>query len=367
MKHSILITVSLLVTVLVNAQKGFVVEGTVKGLTNDSIHLVKVYDGKPLYSTIAKDGQFIFKHEGKFLGDKVMLSGAGMKNRTAFYIEPGKIKIEGDLKAIAISGTPSNDAQNKYNSEVAPLDARVGDSRRKLREAKDPVEKERLTKLVTLQLDSFYSFRRTFARQHNNTILAPEFLSAGTGGLTYADMKELIGALDPKTPENWYTNRLKKRGEVLGQTDFGKKLPDFTLPDTSGSPVRFSSLKGKIVLVDFWASWCAPCREENQNVRKLYEKYSKDGFDVISVSIDDKKEKWTAAIVQDKLPWYHVSSLTGWDCPTANSLGVTYGMSGVPYTLLVGRDGRVIGHNVRGVKLEEKLAELFSQKSMKGF
>lgn len=359
MKKYLFIAVLVLRAAIMQAQKGFILEGTITGLSDDSLQLVKVYDGQVLYGTVAKDGKFIFKQDGHFIGDKVMLTGAGLKTRTQFYIEPGTIKVEGNLETIAVSGTPSNDAQAKYTTEVAPIEKKISSLRQQIKNEPDKIAKEKLMTELGQQYDLFYAFRKSFAKRHNNTILAPEFLSAGTGELTYADMKALIASLDPATPENWYTNRMKRRCEALGRTDVGQVLPDFTLPDTSGNNVTFSSLRGKIVLVDFWASWCKPCREENQNVLKLYQKHNKDGFTVISISIDEKRERWVDAIRQDKLSWCHVSSLTGWDCPVSNSLGVTYGMSGVPYTLLVGRDGKVIGHNIRGEKLEEKLGELF--------
>lgn len=343
----------------VQGQKGFIIKGNINGLADDTIKLVKVYNGDVLYKTVSKNGSFQFVQNGAFLGDKVLISGGGLKIRPQFYIEPGEIILQGNMEKVTASGTPSNDAMAKYIAASAPMDKRIADLRLKLKNETNSASKQELTAALSAQLDAFYTHRKAFAKSHNNTILAPEFLSAGTGQLTYADMRALLSALDPKTPENWYTNRLKRRTEVLGKTDFGKVLPDFTLPDTSGKSVTFSSLRGKVVLVDFWASWCAPCREENQNVRKLYQQYQKDGFDVISVSIDDKKEKWVQAINQDQLPWWHVSSLTGWDCPTANNLGVTYGMSGVPYTLLVDRDGKVIGHNVRGEKLEAALKQIF--------
>ncbi len=342
------------------AQKGYVVEGNITGMTDGTIEMKKVYDGKVLNEAEVKGGKFTFKQDGKFVGDKVMIAGAGVR-RFEFYIEPGKIIITGDVKGpITVSGTPSNDALTKYLNDVAPIEKKIADLRRQILAQKDTVEKKKLERDLGYQYESvFYPMRKNFAKTHNNTILAAEFLSAGTGELQYKDMKALLGGLDPKTPENWYTNRLKNRLKILEKTDIGKTLPDFTLPDTSGNMVKFSSLRGKIVLVDFWASWCKPCREENQNVKKLYEQYGKAGFTVISVSIDEHRDKWTLAIRQDKLPWYHVSSLTGWSCPVANDLGVAYGMSGVPYTLLVGRDGKVIDHNVRGQDLEVKLAELF--------
>lgn len=361
MKKYFFLAVLIFTAAITQAQKGFTLEGAITGLADDTVRLIKVYDGQVLYKTVSKGGRFTIKQPGAFIGDKVMLSGGGLKTKSQFYIEPGTIKVTGTLTGITVSGTPSNEAQAQYAFEVAPIDKKIAALRSQINSEQDKAVKDKLSAELSQQYDLFYAFRKNFANQHNNTILAPEFLSAGTGELTYTDMKNLIASLDPATPENWYTNRMKNRCEALRRTDFGQVLPDFTLPDTSGAPVNFSSLRGKIVLVDFWASWCGPCRQENQNVLKLYQQYNQAGFTVISVSIDDKREKWVDAIVHDKLPWYHVSSLTGWNCPVANSLGVTYGMSGVPYTLLVGRDGKVIGHNVRGEKLEEKLEELFSK------
>jgi peroxiredoxin len=365
MKKILLFAALLLLILQSQAQNGFTLTGNVSGAKDDTVKICRVYDGEVLYSMPLENGKFKLKYKGKFQGDKVYLKGAGLNNRFFIYLEPGKIEIEGTSKSMKATGTPSNDAFNTYTKEVSAIEQKIAATRVELKNETDPKLKNELMTRLGTELEKFYEFRKEFAYKYNNTILAAEFLSAGTGHLTYADMKQLVSKLDPKTPANWYTKRLLERLAILDKTDFGKVLPDFTLPDTSGNPVTFSSLRGNIVLVDFWASWCKPCREENQNVLKLYKQYNNAGFTVISVSIDDKKANWTKAIVQDQLPWYHVSSLTGWDCKVANSLGVKYGMSGVPYTLLVGRDGKVIGHNVRGEKLEEKLKELFSQGTTK--
>lgn len=134
----------------------------------------------------------------------------------------------------------------------------------------------------------------------------------------------------------------------------GSEAPDFTQNTPEGKPVSLKSLRGKVVLIDFWASWCRPCRMENPNVVKAYNKYHGKGFDIIGVSLDKTKEAWVNAIKQDGLTWNQVSDLQFWN----NAAAQQYGVSAIPYSVLVGRDGKVLGKNLRGAELEAKLAEV---------
>ena len=135
----------------------------------------------------------------------------------------------------------------------------------------------------------------------------------------------------------------------------GKKAPNLNFPNPSGKNISLNSLKGKIVLLDFWASWCRPCRAENPNVVRLYEKYKDKGFTVYSYSLDKDAEKWKSAIQQDGLTWpYHTSDLKGWQAAGS----AIYNVQSIPQTFLIGRDGNIIDIGLRGRDLEEKLKEL---------
>lgn len=135
----------------------------------------------------------------------------------------------------------------------------------------------------------------------------------------------------------------------------GTPAPEIDLPGIDGNNIKLSSLRGKYVLIDFWASWCVPCRNENPNVVRLYEKYKDKGFEVYSVSLDDKKDKWINAINKDGLIWKsHVSELKQWQSAVVS----TYGIQSIPFTVLLDKKGNVLATNLRGTQLEDKLKEL---------
>lgn len=138
----------------------------------------------------------------------------------------------------------------------------------------------------------------------------------------------------------------------------GNKAIDFELPDTAGNPVKLSSLAGKMVLLDFWASWCPPCREENPNLVKLHNLYKDKGFAIFQVSLDKKKEAWIKGIKEDKLDWTHVSDLAFWNSGPAK----TYGVRAIPSNLLIDETGTIIARNLMGEDLEKKLEELLGKK-----
>jgi len=179
----------------------------------------------------------------------------------------------------------------------------------------------------------------------------------------YNEYKKVDEAMAKSLAGTPYYENFHKKVEGMVKLFVGEPVPEITLADREGNPLSLSSLKGKVVLIDFWASWCRPCRAENPNVVKAYDKYHSKGFEVFSVSLDgmpqqqNAKQDWLTAIKQDNLKWNsHVSDLKGWQ----SSIVPIYGVQSIPFTLLIDAEGIIIGKNLRGTDLENKLAEHFN-------
>jgi len=183
------------------------------------------------------------------------------------------------------------------------------------------------------------------------SLFALNFINIDTDFATYDALAQRFEKENPTSP---HAKALIGRVARIKGVMVGAQAPEITLSDTTGTPVPLSSLRGKYVLLDFWASWCGPCRMENPNVVRMYNKYKDKGFAIYSVSLDQSKANWTKAIRNDNLTWTHVSDLKYWQSAAAQQ----YGVQAIPATFLLDKDGKIIAKNLRGPALEQKLEEI---------
>ncbi|MDM1292684.1 TlpA family protein disulfide reductase [Sphingobacterium sp. N143] len=274
------------------------------------------------------------------------------------FLEAGDIKITGhadSLHLLKVGGSKIQTEAERYRATLKDLEQQSTPLYQKWGKG---TEAEQLK--LEQELEHISAERRARARAyitaHPQSVFSLNLVSDRSAMGSYEEVKPLYDILDKNVLATGTGKQLTARLEVLKRSALGTPLLDFTQNDAEGKPVSFASFKGKYVLVDFWASWCGPCRAENPNVLKAYNQYKDNNFTVIGISLDDNAEKWKKAIKDDGMPWTQLSSLQGFK----NEVSTYYGIQGIPSSLLVGPDGKIIARNLRGASLQQKLNELFN-------
>ena len=193
-----------------------------------------------------------------------------------------------------------------------------------------------------------------FIKEHPNSIVSAETLSTYLTTFGKKETKELFDLFSEENKLSKYGKIISSYLEIKEQAEIGGQFIDFEMVDKNGELQKLSDLKGKIIFLDFWASWCAPCRKENPNLVKTYEKFKPKGFEIFAVSLDENKENWIKAIEKDKLNWYHVNDLKG----NGNKASLIYGVEGIPDSFLIDQNGIIVARDLRGKELDKKLTKL---------
>jgi peroxiredoxin len=203
------------------------------------------------------------------------------------------------------------------------------------------------------------ALQKEFIKNHPASYVTPSILRSISYEMDADELEAAVNAVDTNIAKLEIIKDLKERVITMKAVAVGQKAPDFTLDDVNGNPVSlYSKIGSKLLLIDFWAAWCGPCRQENPNLVKVYNAFHKKGFDVFGVSLDRSKDDWVKAIADDKLTWTHVSDLQYWN----NAAAKLYAVNSIPANFLLDETGTIVGRNLRGDALYNKVNEVLGGK-----
>ncbi len=289
----------------------------------------------------------------------------GGKQYTILILEPNEV-VEIDIDAqrmlqpSKVNGSPMTIQLYNMLQKINAYDASMQQLNAEYQKYVGTAQQDSVGRVLSQQYEAFNQQKIAYMKQeiNNNPSLASLLF------LDKIDIEKNLPlyikvdkVLSQKYPDNAFVKDLHNKVESKMRLAPGSLAPEINLPDPEGNNIALSSLKGKVVLIDFWASWCSPCRRENPNNVRLYNKYKSKGFEIYGVSLDKQRSNWVKAIKDDKLTWIHVSDLRYWQSAAARK----YGVGSIPFTVLIDKEGKVIEVGLRGAALEQKLEQIFGE------
>lgn len=344
--------------------QNFKINGNIKGLEDGKKILLfarnyQTEQADSVCAAIAKGESFVMSGNLP-QADIYYLGIEGKEGAIELGLEKSEMTLKGDisdLQNVILSGSKVQDDFKMLTNKVQAIYATEKTIYPFLEKAQQENNKK-VADSLGKEMESIYTKAgdevKKYAVEHPNSIAAPYMILNTIFDLDPTEFKPIYDKFTEDVKATQAGKVLKEKLAVLSKTGVGNMAADIKGLDPDGKEISLMQVKGKVTLIDFWASWCGPCRKENPNVVKLYNKYHSKGFNILSVSLDEKIDNWKAAIMKDGLIWNHVSDLKGWHSEYATM----YGIQAIPQTILIDADGKIIARNVMGEDLDDMLNDL---------
>lgn len=354
-------SIVLFISCNVSNRDSYSIKGTLTG-TIDAPLILSMYDGTkavPLDTTTVESGTFLF--EGSLEHPAMLiLQAEGQRQFLQFFGENSQILINGDSDSIfqaKVEGSALHDTYLAFKEDMRNFDLKASELRTQYQQAMEAEDQERAiaigNQFRVMEITRKENIKQFIASNSTSPVAAYLALNVFMNE-EYAQQFEVLASLDSTLVNHDYYKVLKANIDLLEKLQIGKVAPDFTLTSKEGEEVALGSLRGSYVLIDFWASWCQPCRKANPSVVEKYKQFNDKGFTVLSVSVDSDREAWLKAIEEDGLVWTQVLDDEG----ISSTL---YGVRYIPTTYLIDPNGVILAVNLEGEQLQAKLEEIFNQ------
>ena len=366
MKKYLSLAASLLL-VACSQKPGFEIQGTVADSQADGkqVYLVKYGEEAPIDSAVVTNGAFTFQGEQAtptlcvlYVGDQEMRrvsAGENAPYTAIFTLENARLQAVLNEEAPAVSGTPENDAFKALQDQVKGIRAKAEPLTDQLKSADEAVKEAAMEQYEAIEAEASQALKAYIEANCDKQVAAKVFSDARYD-LSDEDQEAILAKANDTFKAVRGIDKMIEHLNILKNSAVGKKFIDFEMADAEGKMHKLSEFvgNGQVVLIDFWASWCPPCRADMPNLVAAYKQYKSKGFEIVGISLDSKADAWAKGVQDLGITWTQLSDLQGWK----NAGAALYGVNSIPHTILVDKDGTILCKKLHGKEIAAKLEEI---------